>query len=256
MGSVYALISSYLHGSTSYIYGPGGLPIESISSTGVPLFFHHDQLGNTTMLTSAVGAKVAAYTYSSFGLINSYTPAQPLLYAGQYRDAESGLYYLRARYYDPALGQFLTVDPALSTTHQPYSYSMNNPVNVTDGNGMNPALTDLGYLLEEVTGVSTFRGIRDAIGSRNNAIQACATYGDSSTRCGSATYDYYLSLLKLAPGGDILFGEGHVGSDGAWPLVYGPGCLPVQQASPLSGSLLQGSGAISTVPGGLRVVTH
>jgi RHS repeat-associated protein len=59
-----------------------------------------------------------------------------LLYAGQYRDDESGLYYLRARYYDPGTAQFLTVDPAVATTAQPYGYVGDNPVNATDPTGM------------------------------------------------------------------------------------------------------------------------
>ncbi|TFC07127.1 hypothetical protein E3O46_13490 [Cryobacterium glucosi] len=44
--------------------------------------------------------------------------------------------YLRARDYDPATGQFLTVDPALSITHQPYAYASNNPLLATDPYGL------------------------------------------------------------------------------------------------------------------------
>jgi RHS repeat-associated protein len=40
--------------------------------------------------------------------------------SGQYTDAESGLIYLRARYYDPVTSQFLTVDPDVSSTMSPY----------------------------------------------------------------------------------------------------------------------------------------
>ena len=40
------------------------------------------------------------------------------------------------RYYDPATGQFLSVDPLVAATEQPYSYAGNNPVNVTDPSGL------------------------------------------------------------------------------------------------------------------------
>jgi RHS repeat-associated protein len=65
-------------------------------------------------------------------------PSTPLLFAGQYRDDESGLYYLRARYYDPATAQFLTVDPAAVVTQERYAYVAGNPTNRTDPSGLVP----------------------------------------------------------------------------------------------------------------------
>jgi len=56
----------------------------------------------------------------------------PFRYAGQYRDAESGLYYLRARYYDPATAQFLTRDPLPVLSKQPYGCGADDPTNLTD----------------------------------------------------------------------------------------------------------------------------
>ena len=44
-------------GSTSYIYGPGGLPVEQISSAGTPTYLLQDQLGSTRLLTSSTGAR-------------------------------------------------------------------------------------------------------------------------------------------------------------------------------------------------------
>ena len=62
--------------------------------------------------------------------------ANHFLYCGQYRDSASGLYYLRARWYDPATGQFLSVDPLVALTGQPYSYAGNDPVNGGDPLGL------------------------------------------------------------------------------------------------------------------------
>ena len=124
--------------TASYIYGPAGLPIENITNNNATInYYHHDQLGNTTMLTSAAGTTVATYTYTSFGqLLSGSTSATPILYAGQYRDAESGLYYLRARYYHPATGQFMSVDPLAAATASPYSYTTGDPVNNADPRGL------------------------------------------------------------------------------------------------------------------------
>jgi YD repeat-containing protein len=53
-------------GKTSYVYGPGGLPLEQISGS-TALFFHHDQLGSTRMLTSTAGAVVASEMFDAYG---------------------------------------------------------------------------------------------------------------------------------------------------------------------------------------------
>ena len=62
--------------------------------------------------------------------------ANHFLYDGQYLDSISGLYYLRARWYDPATGQFTSIDALVALTDQPYSYAGGNPVNGSDPNGL------------------------------------------------------------------------------------------------------------------------
>lgn len=57
-------------------------------------------------------------------------------FTGQYVDGESGLYNLRARYYDPSTAQFLTLDPLVSKTLMPYEYVADNPLNGADPSGM------------------------------------------------------------------------------------------------------------------------
>ena len=125
-------------GSTSYIYGPGGLPVEQISSAGIPAYLLQDQLGSTRLITSSTGAVTATYTYDAYGNTTSHTgtATTPLLYAGQYQDAETGFYYLRNRYYDPATAQFLTIDPAVTQTQAPYYYASDSPLNYTDPTGL------------------------------------------------------------------------------------------------------------------------
>jgi hypothetical protein len=51
-------------------------------------------------------------------------------------DCESGLYYLRARYYDPANGQFTSVDPLVGETQMPYAYVSGDPINEVDSTGL------------------------------------------------------------------------------------------------------------------------
>jgi RHS repeat-associated protein len=126
-------------GTNSYIYGPGGLPVEQINnSTGTTLYLHHDQQGSTRLLTGSTGKNEGAYTYTPYGAVQEHTgtATTPLGYDGQYTSSDSGLIYLRTRVYDPATAQFLTVDPLAQLTRAPYTYAQDNPLNRADPTGL------------------------------------------------------------------------------------------------------------------------
>jgi RHS repeat-associated protein len=130
-----ALSNILTDGTNDYLYGPGGLPIEQRSAAG-SYWFVHDQIGSTIALLDASGARVAAYTYSPYGVVGkSGTVSTVLQYTGQYTDVESGLVFLRARYYDPATAEFLTMDPDTDVTGTPYAYTGGNPLNAVDLTG-------------------------------------------------------------------------------------------------------------------------
>jgi RHS repeat-associated protein len=124
-------------GTTYYIYGPSGLPVEQLSGTTAQ-YFHQDAHGSTRVLTSSTGAVVAGYTYDPYGNLKGQTGTvdTPLRWDGQYQDRESGLYYLRARFYDPATTQFISADPAGALTRSRYGYVNDNPLNGYDPSGM------------------------------------------------------------------------------------------------------------------------
>ncbi|MGW5722059.1 RHS repeat-associated core domain-containing protein [Amycolatopsis sp. NPDC003865] len=122
-------------GTNSYLYGPGGTPLEQVGAGG-SFWYVHDQVGSTVALLNNAGAVAGSYTYTPYGRAAAAGTARtPLQYTGQYTDAESGLVYLRARYYDPATAQFLTVDPLVDQTRTPYAYTGGNPLNYTDPTG-------------------------------------------------------------------------------------------------------------------------
>lgn len=123
-------------GTTAYLYGPAGLPVEQIGPA--TQWFLADQLGSTRALVDTTGAVVGAYGYTPWGAVSSHTgtASTSLQYTGQYGDAESGLLYLRARYYDPTTVQFLTVDPIYDSTGDRYGYVGDNPLNATDLTGL------------------------------------------------------------------------------------------------------------------------
>ncbi len=131
-GSVPAVLSD---GEAYYVYGADGYPLEMIQGTTVT-WYHHDRLGSTRVLTDSSGTVIGTATYGAYGARTTTGATTPLGYAGAYEDSESSLVYLVHRYYDPATGQFLTVDPLVTQTGQPYSYAGDDPVNGSDPNGL------------------------------------------------------------------------------------------------------------------------
>ncbi len=103
-------------------------------------FYHSDGLGSITELTDSTGAVARALVTDSYGRIVQDTGGveSPFAFTGREFDAESGLYFYRARYYDPATGRFLSKDPIgfLGGDINLYSYVGNNPINFTDPLGL------------------------------------------------------------------------------------------------------------------------
>jgi len=125
-------------GQDYYIYGPEGLPIEQIT-VGVATYLHHDELGSIRVLTNSSGELTGTYRYGPNGAVWKHTGTGGTLmgFAGQRRmHTENQLYDLRARVYDPVTAQFLSVDPAVQQTGEPYSYAADNPINLRDPAGL------------------------------------------------------------------------------------------------------------------------
>jgi RHS repeat-associated protein len=123
--------------TNSYIYGPAGLPVEQISSGGTVTYLHHDQQGSTRLLTGSTGTVTGKCTYGAYGAPTCEgTTTSPLGYDGQYTSSDTGLVYMRARAYDPATAQFLSVDPLGDLTRMPYAYAVDSPLNLDDPTGL------------------------------------------------------------------------------------------------------------------------
>jgi RHS repeat-associated protein len=103
-----------------------------------------DRQGSVLAVVDPVtGTVEAAYEYDAFGKITQITGTlnQPFAYTGREYDPESGLYYYRARTYDPAIGQFLQPDPIgfAAGDLNIYAYVSNDPYNWSDPSGLNSA---------------------------------------------------------------------------------------------------------------------
>ena len=114
-------------------------PLAQLRS-GTTSFYELDGLGSVTSLSSSTGTVAETYAYNSYGKVTASTGtlANPFQYTGREFDSETGIYYYRARYFDPSQGRFLGEDRLrFGQGSNFYGYVQNNPVRWVDptGNG-------------------------------------------------------------------------------------------------------------------------
>ncbi|HTS07534.1 MAG TPA: IPT/TIG domain-containing protein [Candidatus Eisenbacteria bacterium] len=111
-----------------------------VARGGLTSYYEADGQGSITSLTTSSGTIAESYTFDSFGNLaaSSGSVTNPFQYTGREFDPETGLYYYRARYYDPANGRFISEDPAgfSSDTFNFYAYVSDNPLVFNDPSGL------------------------------------------------------------------------------------------------------------------------
>jgi RHS repeat-associated protein len=119
-----------------------GSQIISQEKSGTVLHLMADGHGSTRLLTDSGGVVQNAFTYDGYGSLvaSNAVPQTAYLYSGERFDFDLHQYYLRARYYNPAVGRFGAMDQVDGTPNDPlslhkYAYCQNNPVNGRDPSG-------------------------------------------------------------------------------------------------------------------------
>ena len=125
----------------------------SIGAGTEELFYYHaNNLYSVAAMTDAAGLVIERYAYDAYGNIiflsaagaplgtQTSTIGQPYIYTGRRLDDETGLYQYRARYYDAAIGRFISRDPiSYVGGHNLYAYANGNPTNDVDPTGLVPS---------------------------------------------------------------------------------------------------------------------
>src|SRR3989339_891388 len=138
---------------TDYVFADN-MRIATSDPTGL-YYNSNDHLTSASVLTDAAGLMVQKLDYFPFGSerVNEKVGGfqTHFTFTDQEKDAESGLMYYGARYYDPVIGRFTSVDPAIFTINKQllynpqywnaYSYTVNNPLKYVDPNGKGPKET-------------------------------------------------------------------------------------------------------------------
>jgi RHS repeat-associated protein len=130
----------------AYVYDGYAIPVEQVSlSSGAVTYLLADSLGSVRGVVNSTGSLTASTSYDAWGNPSTSIAASTSYgFAGGYTDT-TGLLYLVNRYYDPVTGQFLSVDPLVADTLQPYAYANDNPVNDTDPSGMSGDYVGTGH---------------------------------------------------------------------------------------------------------------
>jgi RHS repeat-associated protein len=127
--------------STVYLYGH-----DLLAEEGTAWAWHlGDGLGSVRQLADGAGGVTLAQGYTPFGVFlwSEGSGASGYGFTGEQEDPSAGLVFLRARYYDPATGRFISKDPfpgkmARPASFNPYLYAYNNPLGYIDPTGLDP----------------------------------------------------------------------------------------------------------------------
>jgi RHS repeat-associated protein len=147
----------------NYSYGAGEL-VQRLGATNS--YYLDDGLGSVIGLTNAAGAQTDRYRFDAWGMptLTAGATPNPFRYRGQFSDDATGLLYLRARYFSPRFGRFLSRDTAEFELDEPidlnrYRYAASNPVNYFDPTGFAAAM-EYGGLARRSSENATILGYR------------------------------------------------------------------------------------------------
>jgi len=130
-----------------YVYGLG--LVSQIESDNTVHYYHYDPRGSSIALTDTTESVEVKYAYDQFGRVANSEGVlnNPFKYAGRYGVVDDGsAIYIRARYYDPVMGRFLTKDLLEGNDRDGQSlnrfiYVSNNPIRLVDISGYSPLET-------------------------------------------------------------------------------------------------------------------
>ena len=153
-----------------------------------PIYYYHsDHLGTSTSLTDYNGKAYQFFLNLPFGetmaqQLGSNYFNSPYKFNGKELDEETGFYYYGARYYDPKISIWMSVDPLAESfpSASPYNYCLNNPVNLVDPDGQLPIpliTGGIGAAAGLIYGIATGKSWKETLALTGGGFVAGATLG-------------------------------------------------------------------------------
>ena len=137
-----------------FFYDAQGRP-SIVQYNDVDYAYLHNLQGDVTGIVDMTGMLVVQYAYDAWGrplrttgsMAGTLGYDNPFRYRGYVYEEETGLYYLRSRYYNPEWGRFISADTLLGKTgallsHNAFAYCINNPIKFVDSDGTEPILVN------------------------------------------------------------------------------------------------------------------
>jgi RHS repeat-associated protein len=121
-----------------YVHGPGFDEPLAAEADGTASYLHADALGSVVKVSDAAGTTTLTREYDAWGQLEAGEAVAGFAFTGREWDPETGLYYYRARYYEPKIGRFISEDPIgfASGAVNHYGYVGNRPTDFVDPRGL------------------------------------------------------------------------------------------------------------------------
>jgi RHS repeat-associated protein len=196
-----------------FVHGP---PIDQpismidVEHSNATYYYHYDALGSVVALSRSNGTLAETYEYSVFGEVaaTDTNNPNPYTFTGREFDRETGLYFYRARYYNPAIGRFLQTDPAQQGMNW-YAYCSNNAALFTDPYGLDPTSSAYDPQYDPCLKILFYTSDL-AKGNGANDPYFQYTFNVDNRASGQTALDYIVSIINsfFTPGNK----DGYVGS--------------------------------------------
>jgi RHS repeat-associated protein len=206
---------------------------------GAVSFIHTDHLGSTSVMSdqagNAVGETIRYFPYGTTRVGNPGTLPTDYLYTGQRRQEPlGGLYHMGARFYDPALGRWLSADSIIPDETNPqmlnrYAYALNNPIVYRDPSGH--------IVVASVGAFLAYKGVKAAGG----ALVTGGTYLWNARRTGTFNWKDFLLTTGTGAAATTLVGKAALMKGATAKIVKGFGTsMFISSEKHLVGNLLGG----------------
>jgi RHS repeat-associated protein len=215
-------------GTDRVVYGLG--PLYRVHANASYDTFVRDGLGSVRVEVSGTGAITNAFDYTAYGALNASTSPPLLGFAAELTDP-SGLIYLRARWYDPAVGRFISSDPFSGMASRPitlnkYGYADASPATLADPSGNCPlcivagaviggTASLVGYAIATKATGQPFRLDQAAIAVGTGAISGAICAGTLLVACVGSSAVASVVQYQFSPGDKSLLGYGAAALTGA-----------------------------------------
>lgn len=201
-------------------------------------YVYTDPQGTPLAEADAQGNIIAGYDYTAYGSQAMGTPPNGPGYTGHVSDADAGLSYMQARYYDPSIRRFLSTDPAVPSpggvfNFNRYAYASNNPLTNIDPDGRQSTMDAGWWTGQAIMAQQSPQQVQQL--NQQNAAQARVVLGALTTAAASPEGGFVAKTAMAVASDSLAAGSLTVGLMANGPAVVASGSLLVEGVAAANG---------------------